>query len=59
MKEQILQAIERLPDDIDFRNAADEIAFLKAVYEAEKDIADGRLLSNEQMKERITKWTAS
>ena len=34
VKEQVLQAINRLPDDIDYRDAADEIAFLAAVREA-------------------------
>jgi hypothetical protein len=58
VKEQVLQAIQRLPEDIDYRDAADEIAFLSAVREAEQDIANGRLVSNEQMKARIAEWTA-
>src|SRR5262249_24827070 len=52
-----LQAINRLPDDIDYRDAADEIAFLVAVREAERDIEQGRVISNEQMKARIGEWT--
>ena len=54
VKEQVLQAIHRLPDDIDYRDVAEEIAFLSAVREAERDIEEGRLLTNEQMKARIT-----
>jgi len=57
VKEQVLQAINRLPDDIDYRDAADEIAFLAAVREAERDIEQGRVVSNEQMKARIAGWT--
>ena len=57
VKEQVLQAINRLPDDIDFRDAADEIAFLAAVREAEHDIEHGRVITNEQMKARIGQWT--
>jgi predicted transcriptional regulator len=57
VKEQVLQAINRLPDDIDYRDAADEIAFLAAVREAERDIEQGRVISNEQMKARIAEWT--
>ena len=57
VKEQILQAVERLPDDIDYRDASEEIAFLAAVREAERDIEDGRLVTNEQMKARIAEWT--
>ena len=59
VKEQVLQAIQRLPDDIDFRDVADEIALLAAVQEAEGDIEQGRLVSNEEMKSRISQWSAS
>ena len=57
VKEQVLHAINRLPDDIDYRDAADEIAFLAAVREAERDIEQGRVISNEQIKARIAEWT--
>lgn len=57
VKEQVLQAINRLPDDVDYRDVADEIAFLSAMREAERDIEQGRLVTNEQMKARIAEWT--
>ena len=57
VKDQVLQAINRLPDDIDYRDVADEIAFLAAVREAEHDIEHGRVITNEQMKARIDEWT--
>jgi hypothetical protein len=53
VKEQVLQAINRLPDDIDFRDAAEEIAFLAAMREAERDFEQGRLITNKEMKARI------
>jgi len=58
VKDQVLQAINRLPDDIDYRDVADEIAFLAAVREAERDIEQCRVVTNEQMKARIGEWTA-
>ncbi len=57
VKEQVLQAIQRLPDDIDVRDVAEEVAFLAAVLEAEEDIQAGRVISNEQMKARIAEWS--
>jgi hypothetical protein len=57
VKEQVLQAINRLPDDMDFRDAADEIAFLAAMREAEHDIEQSRVVTNEEMKARIGEWT--
>ena len=59
VKERVLQAINRLPDDIDYRDAADEIAFLAAVREAERDIDQGHVITNEQMKARIGEWTGN
>ena len=59
VKDQVLQAIHRLPDDIDYRDVTEEIAFLAAVREAERDIDEGRLVSNERMKTRIAEWTAN
>ena len=53
VKEQVLQAIQRLPEDIDYRDVAEEVAFLAAIVEAEEDIQAGRIISNEQMKSRI------
>lgn len=57
VKEQVLEAIQRLPDDIDFRDVTDEIALLAAVHEAEQDIQQGRVISNEEMKSRIAQWS--
>lgn len=57
VKDQVLQAINRLPDDIDYRDVADEIAFLAAMREAEHDIEHDRIITNEQMKARIDEWT--
>ena len=56
--EQVLQAIQRLPNDIDFRDVTDEIALLAAVQEAERDVENGRLISNDEMKSRIAQWNA-
>jgi hypothetical protein len=58
VKEQVLEAIQRLPDDIDFRDVAEEIALLAAVREAERDIEQGRLVSNAEMMSRIARWSA-
>ena len=59
VKERVLQAIHRLPDDMDYRDAVEEIAFLAAVREAERDIEEGRLIPDDQMKARIARWSAS
>jgi hypothetical protein len=59
VKEQVLQAITRLPDDIDFRDVTEEIALLAAVGEADEDVEKGRVITNEQMKARFGEWTGN
>jgi hypothetical protein len=57
VKEQVLWAIQRLPDEMNFRDAAEEIALLAAIQEADCDIKEGRLISNAEMKSRILQWS--
>ena len=56
IKQQVLAAIQRLPDDISFHDVNEEIALLAAVQEAEDDIREKRLVSNSDMKSRIEEW---
>ena len=59
VKESVLQAIQRLPDDVDYKAIADEIAFLAALRQAEEDIQAGRLVSNEEARRKLESWTSS
>ena len=56
VNEKVLSAIQKLPDDIDFKDVSDEVALLAAVEEAERDISEGKTISNEEMRERIKGW---
>jgi predicted transcriptional regulator len=56
VKEMVLSALQRLPDDVEFKDIAEEIAFLSAVREGQDDLSCGRVISNEEMKKRIDSW---
>ena len=58
-KEAVLQAIHRLPDDVDYRAIAEEIAFLAALEQGDQDIRSGRVVSNEDVRKRLESWTSS
>lgn len=58
-KDSVLQAIHRLPDDVDFRAIAEEIAFLAALEQGDGDIQAGRVVSNEDARKKIESWTSS
>ena len=58
-KESVLQALHRLPDDIDYNDITEEIAFLAALRQAEDDIQAGKLVSNEEVRRKLESWTSS
>jgi hypothetical protein len=58
-KQTVLEAIQRLPDEADYGAIADKVAFLAAIQEAEKQIDEGKVISNDEMKRRLESWTSS
>lgn len=56
VKNIVLAAIQRLPEDAGFQDVSEEIALLAAVQEAEDDIRAGRLVSHDAMKTRMAGW---
>jgi predicted transcriptional regulator len=58
-KETVLQAIHRLPEDVDYRAIAEEIAFLAALEQGDQDIHSGRVVSNEDARKKLESWTSS
>lgn len=58
-KEMVLSALHRLPDDVEFKDIAEEIAFLAAVKEGQEDVQQGRVISNDELKKKIDSWTTA
>ena len=59
MKESVLQAIHRLPDDANYKAIAEEVVFLAALDQGEKDVQAGRVVSNEDARKKLESWTSS
>jgi len=55
-KQMVLEAVHRLPEEADFHDIAEEIAFLAAIREGEKDLHEGKVVSNEEVKRRLDSW---
>ncbi len=55
----VLSALHRLPDDVEFKDIAEEIAFLAAVKEGQEDVQQGRVISNDELKKKIDSWTTA
>lgn len=57
-KEEILEALESLPDDTSIEEAIERLQLLAAIERATRQIEAGEGISHEQAKERLAKWLA-
>jgi len=55
-KENILQMIKNLPDDVSMEDIIEAIYVRKKIEKGLKDSEEGRLYSHEEAKEILKKW---
>lgn len=55
-KESILEAIQRLPSDADYRDAIEEIRVMERIDAGEQAADEGRTLPHEDVKALIRSW---
>lgn len=58
-KNKVLELIRRLPDDVTTEEIMEELYFKQQVDKGLQDVAEGRILSHEELKTRIAKWRKS
>jgi hypothetical protein len=58
-KESILEAIQRLPEDVDFAAAIEEIRILQRIEAAEKAADESRVRNHGEVRELIRSWTSA
>jgi predicted transcriptional regulator len=56
VKQQMLKAIEELPDDAGIEEALDRLYLLYKVERGLRQADRGELLSQEEVRERMAKW---
>lgn len=57
-KQLVIDAVRDLSDDVSLEEIAERIAILAAIGEGEKAADEGRVISHEELKRRMTKWTS-
>jgi predicted transcriptional regulator len=57
-KEQVLEVLDQLPDDATLDQVQYQLAVRQQIAEGDADIEAGRVLSHEQVKERLSRWFA-
>ncbi len=55
-KEEVRKMLERLPDDASFDDIQYHIYVREKIERGLKNIQDGHVLSQEDIKERMSKW---
>lgn len=58
-KAEALELIRRLPEEVTTEAIMEELYFKQQVDKGLQDVAEGRVLTHQELKERITRWRKS
>jgi len=58
-KHDVLELIRRLPDDVTTADIMEELYFKRQVDKGLQDVTEGRVLSHEELKQRVARWRKS
>ena len=58
-KTEALELIKKLPEDVTTIGIMEELFFKQQVEKGLLDVDEGRVLSHEELKERIARWRKS
>ena len=58
-KNQVLELVRRLPDDVTTAALMEELYFKQQVDKGLRDAAEGRVLTSQELRERIARWRNS
>lgn len=58
-KTEALELIQKLPDDVTTGGIMEELFFKQQVDKGLQDVAEGRILTHEELKERVARWRKS
>jgi predicted transcriptional regulator len=58
-KTDVMDLIRRLPDDVTTADIMDELYFKQQVDQGLRDLAEGSVLTHQELRERLAKWRKS
>jgi len=58
-KAEAIELIKNLPDDVSTGSIMEELFFKQQVEKGLQDVAEGQVLTHEELKERIARWRTS
>lgn len=58
-KKEALDLIQKLPDEVTTDAIMEELYFKRQVDKGLRDVAEGRVLTHQELKERMARWRKS
>jgi len=58
-KAEALELIKQLPEDVTTGGIMEELFFKQQIEKGLEDVAEGRILTHQELKERIARWRKS
>ena len=55
-KRNAIEVIERLPDESSYEDIVERLLFLQKVEAGLEDIREGRVVSHDEAKRRLSRW---
>lgn len=56
-KEIVIDAVRRLPDDVSLEQITHEIEILAGIRRGQADVAAGRVVPHDRVRELVRQWT--
>ncbi len=56
-KEIVIDAVRRLPDDVSLEQITQEIEILAGIRRGQTDVAAGRVVPHDRVRELVRQWT--
>jgi hypothetical protein len=58
-KEAVIDALQRLPENVSLQEICEELRIMSAVRQARDDIAEGRTKSHEEVQHLLESWATA
>ncbi len=58
-KSEALELIQKLPDDVTTDAIMEELYFKQQIDKGLRDVAEGRVITHQELKERVARWRKS
>ncbi len=55
-KQEIIELIQTMPDDVEYDDIMAKIFFMQSVEKSQKQVEEGKTISHDEARARMSKW---